>query len=84
MLSKISLFSIILLYFSFVSVDAAFLNKVGATDKNDYITVIMYHRFGESRFPSTNVTLEQFESHLEFISQGDYTVAPLLEMIETL
>ena len=84
MLSKISLFSIILLYFSFVSINAAFLKKVGATEKNDYITVIMYHRFGESRFPSTNVTLEQFESHLEFISQGDYTVAPLLEIIETL
>ena len=27
----------------------------------DYATILMYHRFGEDRYPSTNVTLEQFE-----------------------
>ena len=26
--------------------------------------VLMYHRFGESRFPSTSIRLEQFEAHL--------------------
>ena len=54
------------------------------TEKQDYATVIMYHRFGESRYPTTNVSIEQFESHLEFIAQGDYTVAPLIDIIETL
>ena len=73
-----------LFYFScFILIPASF-NRVEAAEKNDYATVIMYHRFGESRFPSTNVTVEQFESHLEFISQGNYEVVPLIEIIETL
>ena len=53
-------------------------SQVVAPEKQDYATVIMYHRFGESRYPTTNVSIEQFESHLEFIAQGDYTVAPLI------
>ena len=59
-------------------------SQAGASEKQDYATVIMYHRFGESRYPTTNVSIEQFESHLEFIAQGDYTVAPLIDIIETL
>ena len=34
----------------------------------DYATILMYHRFGEDRYPSTNVTLEQFEDCLLYTS----------------
>ena len=44
--------------------------------------VLMYHRFGESNYPSTNVTLEQFESHLVEIRQGGYTVIPLPALVK--
>jgi len=30
----------------------------------DSAVVFMYHRFGDGRFPSTNITIEQFEAHL--------------------
>ena len=30
--------------------------------------IYMYHRFGESAYPSTNITLEQFEEHLKEFS----------------
>jgi len=43
--------------------------------------VIMYHRFGESRYPSTNIRLEQFEAHLAEIASGGYTVRPLPEIV---
>lgn len=43
--------------------------------------VIMYHRFGESEHPSTNVRLEQFEAHLAEIASGGYTVRPLPEIV---
>ena len=33
----------------------------------DHATILMYHRFGEENYPSTNVTLEQFEEHLEVL-----------------
>ena len=31
--------------------------------------IYMYHRFGESAYPSTNITLEQFEEHLKEFSK---------------
>jgi poly-beta-1,6-N-acetyl-D-glucosamine N-deacetylase len=37
----------------------------------------MYHRFGESAYPSTNVRLEQFDAHLDHLAQAGYTVRPL-------
>ena len=40
----------------------------------DYATILMYHRFGEDRYPSTNVTLEQFEEHLETVSYTHLTL----------
>lgn len=43
--------------------------------------VLMYHRFGESNYPSTNVTIEQFESHLAEIKREGYKVVPLLTLV---
>jgi poly-beta-1,6-N-acetyl-D-glucosamine N-deacetylase len=45
--------------------------------------VLMYHRFGESKYPSTNVTLAQFEGHLAEIRDGGYTVLPLPELVNS-
>ena len=30
----------------------------------------MYHRFGEANYPSTNITLDQFENHLKEFSNS--------------
>ena len=49
----------------------------------DYATILMYHRFGEDRYPSTNVTLEQFEEHLEVLASGPYNVMLLDEVVST-
>lgn len=46
----------------------------------DHATVIMYHRFGEDRYPSTNTTLEQFEAHLDELTTGGYTIMPLIDI----
>lgn len=43
--------------------------------------VFMYHRFGESRYPSTNIKLEQFEAHLEYLKQNSYNVWPLSKVV---
>lgn len=43
----------------------------------------MYHRFGEDNYPSTNITIEQFERHLEEFSKPKYNVLPLELIIET-
>ncbi len=43
--------------------------------------VFMYHRFGESSYPSTNIRMEQFKAHLDEIRGGGYEVMPLAEII---
>ena len=47
----------------------------------DHAVILMYHRFGEDQYPSTNVRLEQFEEHLEVLAQGQYNVLPLDDIV---
>ena len=37
---------------------------------SDDATIIMYHRFGEGRLPSTNISLEMFDAHLATIKNN--------------
>ena len=46
--------------------------------------VIMYHRFGEGDFPSTNTTVEQLDEHILKLTSGPYAVLPVSEIIERL
>ncbi|MEE9317743.1 MAG: polysaccharide deacetylase family protein [Rhodospirillales bacterium] len=56
----------------------------GATAAETGAVVFMYHRFGESKYPSTNITLEQFEAHIQELQSGPYRVLPLPEIIKAL
>jgi peptidoglycan/xylan/chitin deacetylase (PgdA/CDA1 family) len=57
---------------------------VAAARAADHATILMYHRFGEDKYPTTNVRIEQFEEHLEILSSGEYSVWPLQEIISNL
>ena len=46
--------------------------------------VFMYHRFGEDKFPSTNIRIEQFEEQLDFFSSGGFNVLPLDDIVDAL
>ncbi len=46
--------------------------------------VIMYHRFGETKYPSTNITLEQFKTHLDELKSSKYKVMTLTEILAAL
>lgn len=50
----------------------------------DSATVLMYHRFGESDFPSTNITLEQLDDHIAELRKERYSVLPLPEIVRAL
>jgi peptidoglycan/xylan/chitin deacetylase (PgdA/CDA1 family) len=41
----------------------------------------MYHRFGESKYPSTNITLEQFQYQLDYLEKHNYNVWHLSKII---
>ena len=47
----------------------------------DSAVVFMYHRFGENKYPSTNIRIEQFKSHLEYLEKNKFNVLPLSKII---
>ena len=46
------------------------------------ISVFMYHRFGEDKYPSTNVSEEQFYSHIDYILSNETKVIKLEDLIK--
>ena len=50
----------------------------------DSAVILQYHRFGEDRYPSTSVTIEQLEAHIAHFRGGGYAVLPLPEILDAL
>ena len=50
----------------------------------DSAVILQYHRFGEDAYPSTSVTIEQFEAQIEHLSSGGYTVLSVPEILAAL
>ena len=46
-----------------------------------HAVIFMYHRFGEERYPTTNIRLDQFEAHLNHLDEGGYQVWPLKRIV---
>jgi len=46
--------------------------------------ILMYHRFGESEYPSTNIRLDQFDAHIAELTSGPYVVLPVSEIVNKL
>ncbi|UCH73689.1 MAG: polysaccharide deacetylase family protein [Rhodospirillales bacterium] len=58
--------------------------SAGPSLSADSAAILMYHRFGEDGFPSTNVRIEQFEDHIRTLTSGRYTVLPVAEIVAAL
>ncbi len=57
------------------------------SEKDFQVTSLVYHRFGDSRYPSTNTPEAAFENHLKYLKDqgfGSYTVSELLNDTATL
>jgi peptidoglycan/xylan/chitin deacetylase (PgdA/CDA1 family) len=48
------------------------------------INCFVYHRFGDSRYPSTNITTEEFKKHLEYLKNNDFQVVTLGDALDRL
>ena len=48
-----------------------------AQEAEDSAVILMYHRFGEDKFPTTNISLEQFDTHLTELKKEKYNIVPL-------
>jgi len=48
------------------------------------VTVLIYHRFGEDKYPTTNIDVERFREQLEYLKNNDYTVISLQQLVQFL
>ena len=55
--------------------------STSVTNAASSAVIIMYHRFGETNYPSTNITLEQFEKHITELSKKKYNVRHVKDII---
>ena len=51
---------------------------------DDGASIVMYHRFGENDFPTTNTRLEQLDAHIAELKNGSYSVLSLGEIVTRL
>lgn len=78
------------LFVSFIAFFLLFGSPVLAEEKqNDEtagsgVTVLIYHRFDEDKYPSTNIPTERFREQLEFLKNNNYTVIPLARLVDSL
>jgi peptidoglycan/xylan/chitin deacetylase (PgdA/CDA1 family) len=68
---------IIAIFFLFFYINTAIANNI----KNSAV-VFMYHKFDVPKYPTTNITPAQFESHLNEFSQSKYKVLSLDYIID--
>jgi len=67
--------SIIILFifiFSFYINSNAEDNNSKQYSRDEGVVSIMYHRFNESRYPSTNIQIEIFKEHLKIIKNSKF------------
>lgn len=46
--------------------------------------ILVYHRFGEDKYPSTNIRLSQFEAQLDYLEANNFSVIRLSELVDAL
>ncbi|ADH85663.1 polysaccharide deacetylase family protein [Desulfurivibrio alkaliphilus] len=44
-------------------------------------TIFIYHHFGDDRYPTTNVSMEQFKEQMAYLADNDYNVIALAELV---
>lgn len=78
----------LLYFFILLSLLPACSGQTTSNDNDDVfsstgreVVCLVYHRFGDSRFPSTNISLSDFEDHLRFLASNNFEVVTLSEAI---
>ena len=68
--------------FSLILLTIAPLNAQNSNNLN--IPCFVYHRFGDNRYPSTNISVEDFQKHLDYLSENNFNVITLGKAVELL
>ena len=71
------------LIFLFFFIILTFCEVMANNIKNSAV-VFMYHRFDNSKYPSTNVTMEQFNAHILEFTKSKYNIMSLDSIVDTI
>ena len=76
--NRINQLFILTLFFIIIS------SSIQANNIKNSAVIFMYHKFGISKYPSTNITLDQFDKHLIEFSKPKYNVKSLDFIVDTI
>ncbi|MFA9388707.1 MAG: polysaccharide deacetylase family protein [Prolixibacteraceae bacterium] len=74
---KTNRFLILILFFMLSAKTQAQPETQNTANKRGQITSFVYHRFGDDRYPSTNISVNDFRNHLNYLKNNNYNVLPL-------
>lgn len=79
------IFFVLLVFLHFFIISSVFADTAATVkEEGASATVLIYHRFGEDRYPTTNVAVDRFREQLEFLRKHDYKVIPLQLLVHYL
>ncbi len=78
-IKKIVLLNIYLILIIFLNI-----SNLHAINIKNSAVVFMYHKFGISKYPSTNVTLDQLDAHINEFTKDNYSIKSLEYIIDTI
>ena len=53
-------------------------------DEGGHVIILQYHRFGESRYASTNINMDLFKKQMAYLYDNNYSVVPLSLVVRDL
>ncbi|WP_024852192.1 polysaccharide deacetylase family protein [Hydrogenovibrio kuenenii] len=75
--------TIFILLFSFAPPNIAAETEVSSNSDGSAV-ILLYHRFGEDKLPSTSIRLDQFDAQLDYLAQNHFHVWSLSQLITAL
>ncbi len=58
-----------------------FFLAIGVLSPIHATTILIYHKIGDNRTPSTNVSVTKFRQQMEYLKTHNYTVLPLSQLV---
>ena len=70
--------------FAAQTIDKTMQGDSNLSSGNSSATILIYHRFGEERYPTTNVSVERFREQMLYLRENSYRVLPLQKLLSLL
>tara|TARA_A100001011_G_scaffold398084_2_gene501291 strand:- start:336 stop:1391 length:1056 start_codon:yes stop_codon:yes gene_type:complete len=77
-----SIIKVFILIFYLYTNSKAEENNIKQYSNDEGVLSIMYHRFNENKYPSTNIRMDVFQSHIKLIKNQNYQFIEANEFIE--